>query len=87
MVAPFDLVSWNSLELDHALKLTNRLAVETVITEGLSPFEYSHKTPACNKYIANIFAASFARFATTRNFSFGIPTEYIVSSLGTYMYM
>ena len=43
--------------------------------QGLLPFEYSHKTPACNKYIANIFAASFGRFATTRNFSFGIPTE------------
>lgn len=85
MVSPFDLVSWNSLELDHALKETNRLAVETVITEGFLPFEYSHKTPACNKYIANIFAASFGRFATTRHFSFGIPTESIVSSLGTYM--
>ena len=87
MVAPFDLVPWNSLELDHALKLTNRLAVETVITEGLLPFKYSHKTPACNKYIANIFAASFGRFAITCNFSFGIPTTKIVSSLGTYMYM
>ena len=54
MDAPFDLVSWNSLELTHALKLTNRLGVETVITEGLLPFKYSHKTLACNKYIANI---------------------------------
>ena len=67
--------SRKSLELDHALKLTNRLLVETVITEGLLPFDYSHKTPACNKYIANIFAASFGRFAATRNFSSGIPTE------------
>ena len=74
MVAPFDLVSWNSLEPNHALKSTNRLAVEIVITEGLLPFEYSHKTPACNKYIANIFAASFGRLATTRNLSFGVPS-------------
>jgi len=75
MDAPFDLVSWNPLELNHALKLTNRLVVETVITEGLLPFEYSHKTPACNKYIANIFTASFGHFATTRKLSLGIPTE------------
>ena len=36
MVAPFDLVSWNSLELDHALKLINRLVVETVMHLSVS---------------------------------------------------
>ena len=50
------LYPWK-FSLRHALNFTNKLEVDTVITTGFWPLQYSSKPPACKSYIiANIIA-------------------------------
>ena len=49
------LYPWK-FSLRHALNFTNKLEVDTVITTGFWPLQYSNKPPACKSYIANIIA-------------------------------
>ena len=52
----------NINSLCHALNFANKLEVDTVITTGLLPLQYSNKPPVCNKYIAkNIVVQLFFR--------------------------
>ena len=62
MYGSFPVQSTSEEKGCHALNFINKLEVDTVITTGLLPLQYSNKPLACNKYIANIIAVQLFFF-------------------------